>query len=81
MAQPLTGPCPDGFARVTRGRAIHKLMADDCDLGAVHTLCSAWYENAIRAEGSATRERHLRLDGDTPFTDFHPAFDGEAPGR
>lgn len=61
-----------------RGRAIHELVGDDFDMSAVLTPYSEWYENAMRVEGSATRERHQRLYGDKPFTDFRPEFDRAA---
>ncbi|MBI1400559.1 alpha-L-fucosidase [Hyphomonas sp.] len=61
-----------------RGRAIHELVGDDFDMSAVLTPYSEWYENAMRVEGSATRERHKRLYGDKPFTDFRPEFDRAA---
>ncbi len=61
-----------------RGRAIHELTGDDFDMSAVMTPYSEWYENAMRVEGSATRERHKRIYGDKSFTDFRPEFDEAA---
>jgi len=61
-----------------RGRAIHELMGDDYDMSAVLTPYSEWYENALRVEGSATREHHKALHGDKPYTGFRPEFDAAA---
>lgn len=61
-----------------RGRLIHELTGDDFDMSAVLTPYSEWYENAMRVEGSMTRERHKKIYGDKKFEEFRPEFDAAA---
>ncbi len=61
-----------------RGRAIHDIHGEDFDRSAVLTPYAEWYDNALRVKGSPTQERHTRVYGNKPYTDFRAEFDEAA---
>ena len=61
-----------------RGASITELTRDDYDNLFRHAPYAEWYDNALRIEGSPTREHHAANHGDRSYESFRPDFEAAA---